>query len=287
MNKKEILCKKALKLPGLKIAAILLVLIAVSCQGPVDKKEGKEALEGTFRLRSAVLNEERTCLFKLPGSYREDPHKRYPVLILLDGGVHYTTTLKALDSLNATAKGTGPEMIVIAIENVDRERDFTVTKIKTKRENTMGGGKRFLDFIEKELIPIVDEQYRTKPQRIFVGHSLGGLLGVNAFMDEKRIFEGYICMDPSIWWDEEVLEVKVAAIHPEAFRKKLYIATANQGEAKKGKNKDRHEMLYRSMQEQSAFPSNIKWQYFQEEDHRSIPRVAIYEGLKFLYPEQQ
>ena len=66
------------------------------------------------------------------------------------------------------------EIIIIAIENIDRERDFTVTKIKTKRPNTMGGGRNFLDFIEKELIPYIDNNYKAEPFRTLVGHSLGG-----------------------------------------------------------------------------------------------------------------
>ena len=59
---------------------------------------------------------------------------------------------------------------VVAIENVDRERDFTVTKIKTKRPNRMGGGRNFIQFIEKELLPYLDKNYKTNKDRTFIGH---------------------------------------------------------------------------------------------------------------------
>ncbi|WP_237601610.1 alpha/beta hydrolase [Aequorivita vitellina] len=75
-----------------------------------------------------------------------------------------------------------PETIIVTIENVDRRRDFTVTKIKTKRPNTGGGGRKFLSFIEKELIPHIDKNYRTESHRTLIGHSLGGLLTLNAYM---------------------------------------------------------------------------------------------------------
>src|SRR5690606_39393109 len=70
--------------------------------------------------------------------------------------------------------------------NVNRERDFTLTKLKTKRPNRMGGGRNFLNFIEKELIPFIDKNYRTEPNRILVGHSLGGLLTLNSYMDRSE-----------------------------------------------------------------------------------------------------
>lgn len=269
------------------MAVAFCVVITAGCIGSTDGKEGQQPLEGSFVLRSSILNEERICLVDLPASYAKDPGRRYPLLILLDGRAHYETTIVALDSLRGGIGNTFPEMIVVAIENVDRERDFTVTKIKTKRKNTMGGGKRFLDFIETELIPYVDDRYRTKAERIFVGHSLAGLLGVNAYMDEKRIFDAYICLDPSIWWEQQMIEEKVAAIEKEAFRNKLYIATANQGEAKQGKNKSRHELLYHLMKEKSAYPDHLSIQYFEDEDHRSVPRVAIYDGLNLLYGDRR
>lgn len=56
-----------------------------------------------------------------------------------------------------------PEMIIVAVENIDRETDFTVTKIKTKRVNTMGRGKNFLKFIEKELTPFVRKIIELNP----------------------------------------------------------------------------------------------------------------------------
>jgi predicted alpha/beta superfamily hydrolase len=180
-----------------------------------------------------------------------------------------------------------PETITVAIENVDRERDFTVTKIKTKRPNTMGGGRKFLDFIENELIPYVDKNYRTEPYRILAGHSLGGLLTLNSYMDENSLFNTYISIDPSIWWDEQMMTEKVDSILPLSLKKKLYIATANQGEANYERNKKRHETLYTLLNKRAEEPLNVKIEYFENESHRSVPLIALYKGLRFLYDENQ
>ncbi|MCB9080550.1 MAG: alpha/beta hydrolase [Lewinellaceae bacterium] len=240
---------------------------------------------GTFSLHSEILNEDRTCLISLPDSYtQESSNKTYPVLILLDGYVHFKTAAGIVHFLSSDRNRNYmmPETIIIAIENVDRERDFTVTKIKTTRVNTMGGGRKFLAFMEKELIPYLDQHYRTEAHRTLVGHSLGGLLTLNAYMDENSLFNAYIAIDPSIWWDEQTMAAKVDSIPPSSFQKRLYIATANQGEANFERNKKRHDALFRLMKEKAGESLATRIAYFENESHRSVPLAAIYQGLRYL-----
>ncbi len=200
-----------------------------------------------FIINSSILTEYRTCLIHLPDSYNDssDVKKKYPNMNLLDGYTHFNTASGIVHFMGSDRNRNHfiPETIIIAIENVDRERDFTVTKLKTKRQNTMGGGRNFLDFIEKELIPYVDKNYRTEPHRILAGHSLGGLLALNSYMDENSLFNAYISIDPSIWWDKQMMTEKVDAILPSSLKKKLDIATANQGETNYERNKKRHDTL--------------------------------------------
>ena len=242
-----------------------------------------------FTINSSILNEERTCLISLPDSYNDlsGEEKKYPIIILLDGYTHFQTASGIVHFMSSKRirNYLMPETIIIAIENVDRRRDFTVTKIKTKRPNTGGGGRNFLNFIEKELIPYVDQNYRTEAFRTLVGHSLGGLLTLNSYMDEYSIFDSFLAIDPSIWWDEEMMQNKVDSITPISFNKKLYIATANQGEAKYERNKKRHDAFYALMKKKSDGQLKVEIEYFEKEDHRSVPLIALYEGLSYLNQE--
>lgn len=243
-----------------------------------------------FNIYSSILNEDRTCLISLPDSYNDSEEKKtYPILVLLDGYVHFKSTAGIVHFMSSDRNRNHlmPETIIVAIENVDRERDFTVTKIKTKRPNTMGGGRNFLDFIEKELIPYIDEKYRTEPYRVLVGHSLGGLLTINSYLDENSLFNAYISIDPSIWWDEKMMIEKVDSIRPSSLRKKLYLATANQGEASYERNKKRHDALYTLLNKKTEENINVKIEYFENENHRSVPLIALYKGLKYLNEENQ
>ncbi len=251
-----------------------------------SQDENTIELGNTLSIHSQILNENRKLLVSLPDSY-QDPSKAnstYPIIILLDGFVHFKTTSAIVDFMGSRTNRNYlmPETIVVAIENVDRERDFTVTKLKTKRPNTMGGGKNFLNFIEKELIPFLDDKYRTTSHRTLIGHSLGGLLTINAYLDETKLFDTYLAIDPSIWWDETVMLEKVRRTTQASIGKKLYLATANQGKANYERNKKRHDSFIAFLQERWGEKLKIKQDYFEKDDHRSVPLPAIYEGLKYL-----
>jgi len=240
----------------------------------------------TFIINSSILDEDRTCLISLPDSYNDPSEvgKKYPIMILLDGYTHFKTASGIVHFMSSSRNRNHimSETIIIEIENVDRERDFTVTKIKTKRPNTMGGGRNFLDFIEKELIPYADKNYRTEPFRVLVGHSLGGLLTLNSYMDKNSIFDAFISIDPSIWWDIEMMNNKVDSIPSESLNKKLFIATANQGENNIVKNKKRHEEFYKLLNQKNSDSLNVGLKYYPNESHRSVPLIALFEGLKYL-----
>lgn len=242
-----------------------------------------------FNIHSSILNENRTCLISLPDSYNDSTEieKKYPIIILLDGYAHFKTAVGTVHfmSSNSNRNNLMKESIIIAIENVDRRRDFTITKIKTKRPNTGGGGRKFLNFIEKELIPFIDENYRTESYRTLIGHSLGGLLVLNSYMDKNSVFNAYIAIDPSIWWNEEMMKSKVDSISSLSLNKKLYIATANQGEANYERNKKRHDNFYALMTKKPDGPINVELEYFEKENHRSVPLIALYEGLKYINQE--
>ena len=204
----------------IKKRLILLLFIPLVSSG---QKDHNILTNKIISIYSEILNEERTCLISFPDSYYETSVDRiYPIIILLDGYTYFKTVTGIVHFMSSNRVGNNliPEsIIIIAIENVDRRRDFTLTKIKTKRPNTGGGGK-FLNFIEKELIPYIDENYRTESYRTFIGHSLGGLLTLNSYMNKFSVFNTYIAIDPSIWWNEEMMKNKFDSISSKSLNKK-------------------------------------------------------------------
>jgi len=117
------------------IIAFLYILI-FGVQTTFGQNKTDIIIGSTFIIKSSILNEERTCLISLPESYNDssEVEKKYPIIILLDGTTHFKTASGIVHfmSSNRNRNHLMPETMIIAIENVDRERDFTVTKIKTK-----------------------------------------------------------------------------------------------------------------------------------------------------------
>ncbi len=153
-------------------------------------------------IKSKILVEERVALVRTPPGYDKN-NERFPVLYMTDGASHLGHTAATIDFL--ARNGRMPEMIVVAITNTDRDRDLTPSKeVKGGNSQPVGGGAdKFLQFIETELIPKVEQSYRTQPYRLFAGHSYGGLLAVHALVTRPELFNVYIAVSPSLGWDNE------------------------------------------------------------------------------------
>ncbi len=265
--------------------SLCLCILSVSS---LSAQEGEHIYLGTsHQLYSEVLGENREYWISLPESYDDanSEYKRYPVLVVLDGRAHFKSVTGTVNYLSSGYNGNLqiPEMIVVAIRNVNRRRDFTPDKIVTTRANDSGGGKRFLSFLEEELLPDIDTKFRTQPYRILFGHSLGGLIAIHAYMTESTSFSSFIAADPSFGtWDPEVMDGKLDTISSKSFDRFLYIATANWGK-RNIRNRDRHVRFYESLNSLSEGELRSKLEYFEDENHGSIPPQAFYEGITSIF----
>jgi predicted alpha/beta superfamily hydrolase len=242
-----------------------------------------------FTLHSNILQEDRTYWVYLPASYELEAaagHK-YPVLYLLDGHLHLNVLTGIVHHLSSYSSAVQriPEMIVVALVNTNRARDFTPTHMTSgPYSQESGGSEAFLRFMKKELIPEIESHYRALPERTLVGHSLGGLLTLSAFVEEPELFRNYIAIDPSLWWDDGVLVQRLRQLPARKFTApvSVFIAMANNVV-----NKEPHERSIRQFQSILKARENtslrVQYRYFQDETHLSVPLIAIYRGLLFEY----
>lgn len=273
-----------MKLPLISTLVVsLLSLTASTAQSP------EEIVIGTkHSITSEILSEERAYWISLPNSYNNDElsDKKYPIVIVLDGNVHFHS-LAAMVNARSTGnsdKREMPEMIVVALLNVNRERDFTPDKIITKRENQTGGGDQFLAFIEQELIPSIERDYRTAPYRLLIGHSLAGLFTTHAYLKANSPFHAFVAIDPSFGtWEEEVIDAKTNGLAASVFNRPFYLATANWGEERNAKNRNRHRQFMEALHAKSKSTCNATQQYYPDKNHSTVPIPAIYDGLSFIF----
>ncbi|MBZ9611802.1 alpha/beta hydrolase-fold protein [Rheinheimera maricola] len=155
----------------------------------------------TETLHSAVLNENRTITVQLPKSYASTPNKKYPVIYRLDGKGNIPLITAVLEKLQEAS--AAPEVIIVAIENTDRQRDLfpTVNQEPQGPIGIGGGAPKFLTFIENELIPFVNNKYRTHNYKVIAGASAGGVFVLYALQTKPELFQAHLAYSAAVWWN--------------------------------------------------------------------------------------
>lgn len=158
-------------------------------------------------LRSSVLGEQRAYAVHLPDGYARSPRRRYPVFYVLDGTSQSTHTA---DSAALMARiGAMPEAIVVGIPSGDhRNRDYTPPGMPQDSEDADsddGKADRFLAFLQGELIPRVEREFRASGERVLAGNSRGGLFVVHALTAEPGLFRAYVANSPALWREDAAM----------------------------------------------------------------------------------
>lgn len=250
---------------------------------------------------SKVLNENRKLWVHVPHNDSPDgifAKENYPVIYLLDGWEQNFSVVTAIEELLSGGGGNlaFPKMIVVGIPNTNRTRDLTPTHsgaapgMDSMEASTSGGGEKFISFIQKELIPHIDSSYPAAPYRIFIGHSLGGLMSVYSLVNHTDLFNAYVAIDPSTFWDHKVVlnQMKEALQKKQFNGRSLFLATANTMNSGFDTSiigpimrcnfqlKD-----YLDKYKQSKLVSGYK--YYPEYDHNSVSVPAEYDALRFIF----
>lgn len=205
-------------MPRLLLACSLTTALSVAATAIViDYRAGRiEPTEHLVlgRMRSTVLGEDREFIVRLPDSYTRELSRRYPVIYVLDGS---SLDAPTADSAAILARiGLSPELIVVGLPNVSgagRERDYTPPFMRQDIDTEggpMGEADRFLDFLERELIPLIERDYRAAPLRLLSGHSRGGLLVCYSLMAKPALFGARFAHSPALWRDDQALVARAS-----------------------------------------------------------------------------
>lgn len=265
--------KKEIKILSVSLCRLFLIIFSRSVLGqtidsiPITNQQ-------QILLHSKEINEDRTIWIHIPPEYTTSTDT-YPVLYLLDGGSHFEYVSEMVDFLSDFETNFISKMIVVAIPNTDRGRDFT--PIFDLKENS---ADKFLNFIKNELIPYIDKNYRTQPYRILEAHSLGGLFGVYANETTPNLFQASIIISPALTGDEN--KVKVMADFASYLKKnsqlfsKMFVTIGNEGT-------QAVDLLTQQLKDFA--PKSFQWSFkqYKDENHFSVPYKSMYDGLRFIY----
>lgn len=261
---------------------LLLQLITFGIFGLVyssTRAQSRDIVIGqTITINSKILNEDRDIMIRLPAGYQNNTQK-YPVLYLLDGEGHFhyaTGVIEYLSQINVI-----PQMIVIGIPNVDRGHDFTPTVVQNVPRS--GGASQFLKFLGEELIPYIDQNYRTQPYRILAGHSFCGLFALYTLLNQPGYFNSFIGMSPWVSFDNGYIvnEAKSKLKNVTSLNKTFYFTTGSLETTLLPTINNFVDLL------KNEAPRDLNWNFklLEGEDHGSLMLITLYDGLKYIFKD--
>lgn len=266
---------------------VLFLLAAGAARAQDGVKTEPFVLGTTVHLHSTALGEDRLLNIALPQGYHPDSAASYPVVYLLDGSADedfiHIAGLYQFAAFPWLA--WQPPSIVVGIANVDRKRDLTFpTTIAADKEQfpTTGGSAAFMDFLAREVIPLVEARYRTNGERSLIGQSLGGLFATEVLFRHPGLFGTYYIVSPSLWWDAERLLAQPATFlsDPASAPAQVYIAVGREGKVMVRDAKRLAALVRRNPR------IRVRFNHLKEYDHANILHRAMLDGLRWRGEEK-
>ena len=293
---------QTIMLKRLTLALVALLLpFSVSAQEVAENDPEPITIGESHSIHSEVLGEERPYWIYLPASYSDTTYttQHYPVLYLLDGDSHFHWASGLMQQMS---RFHIPEMIIVALPNTNRIRDLTPTHTMTHWDDKekklswledSGGADSFLEFIGEELFNEIESTFRTQPYRILVGHSLAGLFTLHALLDAPEMFQAYVAMDPSLWWDDQLLVHRADSMISEGQQLdgSVYISLANEPDLGRveeirypaGVISEPVQAFAESLESVASSSFRPKVEFFEAEVHDSVQILSLYHGLMHIF----
>lgn len=237
----------------------------------------------TFTIESKALGETRRINVYRPQPWGLDPKAPLPVLYMADGGIaedflHVAGLVQVL-----TGNGSMRPFLLVGIENTERRRDMTGPSNDPQDQKIaprIGGSAAYRSFLRDELIPQVRQRYPTTDERALIGESLAGLFVIETLLQEPTLFNSYIALDPSLWWNRGTMLAAAAKQLPAVTRAQPRVFLASSGQPELAASTARLAALL-----QQASPSPlVKYLPLPEETHATIYHPAALQALRTLFP---
>lgn len=263
------------------IYCLIMALTFASLSLRAQEKSVQLANTQQFTLHSDAVNDNFEIMVGLPFGYSQSD-TRYKVLYVLDANVTFgmVNDIQTLISFEPE----NPPMIVIGIGYKDfgnwiqkRARDYMPTQVNTAPGS--GGAGKFLQFLEEQLIPHINQEYRTTESRLLYGHSTAGLFGLYTIFQKPNLFEGYIITSPSVDEDKGYSQQQVG--HTPAEVPQPVRVFLSSGSREKTSFQTAYKQFLKSFKRWEEQGIKVKSEEF-DASHMSSMAPAFVKGLEYV-----
>ncbi len=279
---------------------VFRILFVFSSLGATAQTKTNFTLGFADSVESTILKEQRPLMIYTPYAGKKNrttTTETFPVLYVLDGENIFRSVAAIVERLVNT--GSCPPMIVVGIPNTNRGRDLTPTPVIAGADGikNSGGGENFISFISKELMPYIVANYPASTYKLLMGHSLGGLMVINTLVHQPNLFNAYISIDASLWWDDQKIlkESRLVLDTSKYENRTLFMTMANRME--KGVDTMAVQMdtsgntelirynldLIHYIKQHPENKLRFRYDYYENETHGTVSFISAYNALRFIF----
>lgn len=243
--------------------------------------------------------EKRAYWIRVAIPKQPEPIEGYPIIYVLDGNAYFQLFQDIVRMQSVRAGHTGVNPAIIVGIGYPGEQDFateyrvydytppssSVTlppKPDGKPWPKSGGANHFIQFIEEELKPHIESTFLIdrKKQTLF-GHSLGGLFTLFAMFTKPNVFQNYIAISPSIWWNDSCILLEEQKWKSEELLEdvRLFLGV---GSLEKPHMVSEAQDMYKRFAQMNKQNFYVDYMKAEGENHASVVPTTISRGLRFV-----
>ncbi|MBL7472061.1 alpha/beta hydrolase-fold protein [Robertkochia sediminum] len=228
--------------------------------------------------KSEYLGAERTIKIVLPKNY--DPAKKYPVFYTTDAGWNIFSVVKNyMANLPLEEYKLMPESILVGIVHGS-------TNGRSNRNDDLDvyygeSGKKFKDFVFKELVPYINTTYSTSDFNVMIGHSNGAEYNHFLLLEEENPFRGFISFSTNFFATD--VRQEIGELMNNYTGKNLYyfVANATSDSPDRIEAGNDYEKLYGG----NTNPNFHFKKNTYEANHNSVVPLALVDGIRFVFKD--
>ena len=273
---------------------------------------GQFSIENTEQLElfSKEIGQKFLINVGLPPNYSKENNK-YPVVYVTDAGSNFSGLMSSVPLMQLV--NDLPHFILVGIDYKSknsndsmslRNRDLTPTNdlvwmsgqkemykiFGDLPEAEPGGAKKFLEFIDQKIKPLINKNYYTdSSDQTYCGYSLGGLFGLYTLFTSPESFNRYVLGSPSIWWDNKYI-LKVEEDYAKDNNKLSANVFLSIGDLEEeGEQADTFKMisnvkaLSKTLQSRNYKGLILKMAILEDETHCSAVSATLNRGLRSVF----
>jgi predicted alpha/beta superfamily hydrolase len=245
-------------------------------------------------LSSRAVGQRYKLYVSLPQRYA-DTSRRFSVVFLLDADYSFALAHNIVEHLSD--RHDLDELLLVGIAyagplryRLNRTRDYTPTHVPTggygpAYQRVSGGGPNFRRFLKEELIPFIEQRYRVRHDRTLVGHSYGGLFASWVAFTDPELFQRYIIVSPSLWYDDHLMfdvEAQYAAGHTRLPTRIFFTVGAREVNAQRDMVADLRRFVAQ-IDAHGYHDLGLRWRVLPEDTHDSVFPTGLGLGLRYVF----